>query len=101
MEVPDHIRDAKDNILQAILKCDSCPKNYQIVPKELSFYRRFSIPVPRQCPLCRDRARIKRLNPIAIYDRACAKCGKEIKTSYAPERQEVVYCESCYQQEVA
>ncbi len=29
------------------------------------------------------------------------KCPNEFETSYAPERPEVVYCESCYQSEVA
>ena len=31
----------------------------------------------------------------------CAKCGKEIKTSYAPDRPETVYCKQCYNNEVA
>ncbi len=98
--VPDHIKDVKDDILKAILKCDGCGKNYQIIPMELQFLKRFNLPIPRKCPLCRDRARIKQLNPMEIYDRTCAKCQKAIKTSYAPERLEIVYCESCYQQEV-
>lgn len=98
--VPDHIKDVKDEILQGILKCESCGKNYQIIQMELDFYRRFSIPVPRQCPLCRDRGRVAKLNPIKIFDRTCAKCSKDIKTSYAPDRPEIVYCEECYNKEV-
>lgn len=99
-EIPDHIRDVTDDILKAILKCDQCGKNYLIIRMELEFYRRMSIPIPRRCPLCRDRARIKLLNPIKIYHRQCAKCGNDIETSYAPERPEIVYCETCYQNEV-
>ncbi|RJP43900.1 hypothetical protein C4587_02420 [Candidatus Parcubacteria bacterium] len=98
--IPDHIKDITDDILKGILKCDECGKNYQIIRMELDFYRRMNIPIPRECPLCRDRARIKQLNPIAIHDRKCAKCGKDIKTSYAPARPEIVYCESCYNAEV-
>ncbi len=107
ISLPEHIKDTDDMVLKAILKCDgvlpsgeACGKNYQIIPMELQFLRRFNLPVPRQCPLCRDRARIRQLNPMQIYTRKCAKCGKEIQTSYAPERPEIVYCESCYQQEV-
>ncbi|MCX6752249.1 MAG: hypothetical protein NTZ87_01995 [Candidatus Nomurabacteria bacterium] len=100
VEIPSHIKDVEDDVLQAILKCVSCGKNYQIIPKELQFLRRFNLPISDNCPLCRDRARIKQLNPMQIYNRECAKCGKEIKTSYAPDRPEVVYCEKCYQQEV-
>ncbi len=100
MEVPDNIKDVKDDILKAILKCIDCGKNYQIIKMELDFLRSRNFPIPRQCPLCRDRARIKLLNPMAIYKRTCAKCAKAIDTSYAPERPEIVYCEECYQQEV-
>ena len=28
------------------------------------------------------------------------KCQIEFETSYAPERLEIVYCESCYNQEI-
>jgi hypothetical protein len=27
-------------------------------------------------------------------------CKNEFETSYSPERQEIVYCEKCYQKEV-
>jgi len=101
VEVPDNIKDVSDEIMKGILKCDNCGKNYQIIQMELDFYRRFQIPIPRHCPLCRDWGRVARLSPIRIYDRTCAKCGKPIKTSYAPERPEIVYCEECYNSEVA
>ncbi len=84
-----------------ILKCSLCGMNYRLIEKEIAFYQRFNLPVPQECPLCRDRARIASLNPMAIYQRTCAKCQKPIDTSYAPNRPEIVYCESCYQQEVA
>ncbi len=101
IQLPDHIKDVNDEILKEILKCDQCGRNYQIIGKELQFLKRFNLPIPRHCPLCRDRARIKQLNPIEIYQRQCAKCSKAIQTSYAPNRPEIVYCEECYQQEVS
>ncbi len=100
LEAPDHIKEVTDDILKGILKCDDCGRNYQIISMELEFYHKMNIPIPRQCPLCRDRARIKLLNPIKIYNRTCAKCNKPIETSYAPDRPEIVYCETCYQSEV-
>ncbi|MBI2888863.1 MAG: hypothetical protein HYY10_02985 [Candidatus Liptonbacteria bacterium] len=99
--VPDHIKDVPDTVTKEILKCDACGKNYQIIPMELQFLRHSNFPIPRQCPLCRDRARIRRLNPMQMYSRTCAKCEAAIRTSYAPERPEIVYCESCYQAEIA
>ena len=98
--IPDKIKEVSDDILKAILKCEKCGKNYQIIEKELVFLRRFNLPVSHDCPLCRDRARFKELNPLQIYNRICDKCNIPIKTSYAPERPEIVYCEKCYQQEV-
>jgi len=100
IKIENHIKDVKDDILEAVLKCEDCGKNYQIIKKELDFLRRMNFPIPQQCPLCRDRARIKLLNPIDVYKRKCAKCDKGIETSYAPDRPEVVYCEKCYQAEV-
>jgi len=44
---------------------------------------------------------MSRINPPKLWDRQCAKCGKEIKTSYSPEREEIIYCEGCYNNEVA
>lgn len=101
MEIPDHIKDVTDDILKAILKCAKCGKNYLIIRPELEFYRNLEIPIPRECPLCRDYARVKQLNPMVLHDRNCAKCGKGIRTSYAPDRPEIVYCEQCYNAEVA
>jgi hypothetical protein len=100
IDLPDNIKDVTDGILKAILKCTECGKNYQIINKELAFLRRFNLPIPNHCPLCRDRARIKQLNPMESYNRKCGKCSVEIVTSYAPDRPETVYCEDCYKQEV-
>jgi CxxC-x17-CxxC domain-containing protein len=36
-----------------------------------------------------------------LWSRSCAKCGKNIQTSYVPDRSEIVYCEECYNAEVA
>jgi hypothetical protein len=100
IDLPDNIKDVTDTVLKEILKCEACGKNYQIIPKELQFLKRFNLPIPRHCPLCRDRSRIKQLNPMEVYNRKCEKCSVDIQTSYASERPEIVYCEKCYQQEV-
>ena len=44
--------------------------------------------------------KFERVNKPVLYDRNCAKCNIKIKTPYAPERPEIVYCVKCYQQEV-
>ena len=99
-EIPDHIKDVSDSITKEVLACMECGRNYRITPQELAFSRREVISLPRACFLCRHRNRIKQRGPMHIFDRTCPKCAKAIKTTYAPERPEIVYCEVCYQAEV-
>ncbi|MFH0806738.1 MAG: hypothetical protein V1885_03385 [Candidatus Brennerbacteria bacterium] len=117
-EVPDDIKDVENSILKEVLKCDECEKNYNIVEPELEFYRREGIPIPRFCPNCRYQKRLSLRPPRRLWHRQCmcdyrawensvkhphhteGRCSNEFKTSYAPERPEVVYCEQCYNAEV-
>ncbi len=100
-KIPDRIEDVKDEITKEIFACAECGRNYKIIPLELQLYKKMKIPIPRKCFNCRHADRIRRRGPLTLFDRACAKCGKAIKTAYAPSRPEIVYCEQCYQAEVA
>ena len=99
-KIPNHINDVLDSIADQVLACIDCSRNYRITKAELQFYRQMILPIPRRCFFCRHRDRIMRRGPMALYGRKCAKCGKAIKTSYAPDRPEIVYCEQCYNAEV-
>ncbi len=122
-ELVDHINDATDELTKQIIGCVSCGKGYRIVAGELQFLRRFSIPLPRKCFNCRHVERVNLRNKPVFYAGTCQcvgigsadgvyknhavhpehgtqKCPTIFKTSYAPDRPEIVYCESCYQQEV-
>ena len=99
-QIPDNIKDINTQITKEILECGICKKAYRILDRELEFYQRFGLPLPRLCHTCRYTERLQLRNPITFYSRTCAKCGTGIETTYAPERQEIVYCEMCYQQEV-
>jgi hypothetical protein len=102
-QIVDDIKDVQDTILKEALRCTKCNKNYNIVKAELDFYRHENIPIPRQCPDCRYKARINLRPPRKLWHRKCMKpgCNNEFETSYAPERPEIVYCERCYNEEVA
>lgn len=116
-DIPDSISQISETILSDIIECahkgecsDRCSTYFKIIPEELSFYKRFTIPVPRLCYGCRHYARLHKRNPQKLWHRECmcekeghiheGKCHVEFETSYAPERSEIVYCEKCYQQEV-
>ncbi|MGC9603304.1 MAG: hypothetical protein ABSF47_02440 [Minisyncoccia bacterium] len=99
-QIPDNIKDVSDSILNETLKCISCGHNYRLTPAEFALYRELLVPVPRECFDCRYLDRIRRRGPIKLYVRKCAKCGKSINTTFAPDRPEIIYCEQCYQAEV-
>jgi len=98
--IPDDISEVTDEILSQVLQCEISKKSYRLTPQELQFYRKMKLPVPRIHPEQRHKNRMASRNPRRLRDRKCAKCGIDIKTSYAPERPEMVYCEACYNREI-
>ncbi|HBB02366.1 MAG: hypothetical protein US89_C0010G0011 [Candidatus Peregrinibacteria bacterium GW2011_GWF2_38_29] len=99
-DVPDKINDVPDSITKEILACEKCGKNYKIVAHELLFYRKFNLPIPRNCFDCRHQSRMHQRSSQNLYERKCDKCGTAIKSVYADNRPEKVYCEGCYLGEV-
>lgn len=95
------IADVPKSIADEILPCEKCGKNYKLIAPAIKMYRKAGVPLPRICPDCRYQQRLKRINPFALWDRTCAKCKAPIKTSYAPDRPEIVYCGKCYLSAVA
>ncbi|MFA6177551.1 MAG: hypothetical protein WC694_01495 [Candidatus Paceibacterota bacterium] len=100
--IPDSILDISENILNEVLTCVECGRNYKIIQNEFTFYKKYSIPIPRKCFFCRNSDRLKLENSLKLWHRKCMNigCQNEFETSYAPNRPEIVYCEKCYQQEV-
>lgn len=96
IQIPDAIADTDDTICNQILFCETSKKPYKIIPQELSFYRQMGIPIPRKSPVTRHQERNAARNPRKLWPRDCTKCQKPIHTTYAPDRPEIVYCESCY-----
>lgn len=95
-KIPASITEVPETIIDEILACMTCGKNYKIIPEELRFYRQQSLPIPLKCHDCRHNDRSKLRNPRHLYVRTCQKCQKPIETTYAPKDPELVYCEACY-----
>lgn len=93
---PSTITDVPDSVVQERLACSACGKNYKVTAQELALLRRKNLPLPMECFFCRYRSRLKSRNPRKLWDRKCAKCEKAIRTTYSPERPEIVCCEECY-----
>lgn len=118
-QLPDNIEDVKDDILKEIIECGNCKRAYRIVPAEIAFLRTMKLALPERCPECRYRARFAVRMPLKLWKRQCmcdykirqnsAKhthhssglCPNTLETPYAPERPETIYCEACYQAEIA
>ena len=101
-ELPDLLESVSDDVTKEVIACESCKRAYRIIPTELQFYRRVGLPLPHKCHNCRFLERFTFINPPKLWHRACMKegCQNEFETSYAPDRPEIVYCETCYQREV-
>jgi len=123
-DLTDHIRDATGDMCKEIISCLGCSRAYRILAHEFEFYKRFGLPLPRLCHVCRYTERVKLRNPLKWHRRPCMclsagsasednvykntashfhgsnHCPNEFETSYAPERPEIVYCEACYNAEV-
>ena len=94
------IQNIPDDILQQAIQCEVTWKLFKITKSELDFHRKHNLPLPTKHPDQRHKERMALRNPRKLRDRQCAKCSAPIKTTYAPERTEVVYCENCYNKEV-
>lgn len=128
-EIPEKIDGVLDSITNELVACshagncnDQCTSAFKITPQELKLYRKIGVPIPDLCPNCRHYRRLKQRNELKLYHRNCqcagvksengiyqntaihqhgaGKCSNQFETSYAPERPEIVYCESCYNSEV-
>ena len=123
-ELPETMAATDDSILSEIILCKAwdenkqeaqnhkCTKAFRIIPNELMMYRKWNIPIPRECPNTRNFKMSQIRNSVNFWHRSCMcelknhpnhkeKCVSEFETSYSPDRPEVVYCETCYQQEVS
>lgn len=117
--LPNSIKEVSESILKEIIQCSKCKRAYRIIQSELQFLKQIGIPLPRTCVDCRHMERIKQRNQARFFHRRCmcdyrvfqnsakhehhseGRCPNEFETSYAPDRHEIVYCEQCYQTEVA
>jgi hypothetical protein len=92
-DLPDHIKDVPDSILEEVIACshsidsngilispvynEQCATAFRILPDELQFCRKSNIALPRMCPNCRYADRLKKRNPPKLWKRKCMCRGKD------------------------
>ncbi len=99
-DFPNRIKDVPDSIVNEVLACVDCGKNYKVISQELNIYRRKGLSVPKKCPDCRNAARVSQRNSRKLWSRKCDKCDVGIRSTYVADCPETVYCEKCYLQEM-
>jgi hypothetical protein len=104
-DLPETISEVVDDITKEIISCEKSdlpysPGAFKITPDELNFYRKLGIPLPRKSFPVRYMERLLRRPNIETIDRLCSKCSKDVKTVYTESYSPILYCESCYQEEV-
>jgi len=116
----------RQELLNSIIKCEVSGRPFRIIKQELDFYLKHNLPIPTKHPDTRHEERMKLRNPRKLFTRICdcpncaenhktkwtyqsenftlnTKTGKEwlkMQTTYSPDREEIVYCEECYNREV-
>ncbi len=118
-QIPDHIKDIDDSILDKIIGCahrgtcsehDRCTTAFRLSSQELSFYRSANLALPRLCPNCRHAERLAWRNGFELYRRRCScnqgghfhggnPCPHDFETTFSPEKPEIIYCADCYKAE--
>jgi hypothetical protein len=99
-QLPDDISQVPDDVLNWAVRCKVSNRPFRIVKRELDFYRDHNLPLPQLHPDERHKNRMALRNPRKLHSRQCAKCSKDIQTTYSPKKPEIVYCEGCYLKEV-
>ncbi len=121
-EVPDSIKDIDESIVSDILECDKCSRPFRVVDNEFKFFKNENLPISSNCSECRHEKRISDRFKIHLYDGHCmcagaedetgqfvntakhthgnTACSEKFRTGFNPKDGDIVYCESCYQQEV-
>jgi hypothetical protein len=110
IEVYAKSESQRNELLNGVLKCEKSGRPYKIMPKELLFYIKNNLPIPKIHYMVRMKDRLSRINLFDLYHRQCMcegeckqhenRCQNEFETTYSPDQPERVYCESCYQKNV-
>jgi hypothetical protein len=109
-KVHDSINDVNEDILNEILSCTNCSRNYKILEGELVLYYRLLIPIPTECFFCRNKEREKMRGGYDLINRQCdcmndnhghtGRCEANFDTFFTKKEQRPIYCEDCYQKEL-
>lgn len=78
--------------------CAKCNKDFFIIDQEQEFLKQKGLPLPANCPTCRQIRRLSLRGGRQLFKSKCQKCGKEIVVSFDPQKvQQAIYCKEDYE----
>ncbi len=78
--------------------CSKCNKDFLIIDQEQEFLKQKSLPLPANCPTCRQLRRLRLRGGRQLFKTKCQKCDKEIVVSFDPQKiQQPIYCKDDYE----
>jgi ssDNA-binding Zn-finger/Zn-ribbon topoisomerase 1 len=66
--------------------CNKCNKQFLIIDQEQRFLQNKNLPLPLQCPQCRQMRRLLLRGGRQLFRTTCQQCGKNIVVSYDPAK---------------
>jgi transposase-like protein len=66
--------------------CADCGKQFLIIDPEQKFLQDKNLPLPKNCPTCRQMRRLRLRGERQLYRTKCQKCQKDIVVSYDPSK---------------
>jgi hypothetical protein len=98
--LPDHIDQVDDDIVNKIIICEVSGKPFRIIKQELDWLRRMRLPLPRRHPNIRNDKRISHIDPWDFVLRKCDKTGDTIVSVHPTTDSKKVYSVKAYHEAI-
>ncbi|MBU0667490.1 hypothetical protein KJ951_02330 [Patescibacteria group bacterium] len=76
--------------------CKQCKTQFEVIPKDLEFYKKMNVPAPAHCPDCRVQMRLAWRNERRLFTRKCDLSGKQTISFYPQNSQYKVYAQDVW-----
>jgi len=71
--------------------CQGCKSEFSITPDDFGFYEKIGVPLPKDCPVCRQRRRMIFRNFKTLYKRKSDLSGASMISMYSPQSPYKIY----------
>ena len=80
------------------LTCAKCGNKFLVIEQEQKFLTEKGLPLPANCPSCRQTRRLSLRGGRQLFKSKCQKCNKDIVTAYDPNKvKQMILCKEDYE----